>query len=100
MTVRFVLDFVAPAGFSNRQVKIPASSAQVFLMIMVDEVSSLSKEISLLALSWKVYLNHLTTGIGLASNSTLNLAAWPSWAETGSKDLVKIGAMKFGCKKN
>ena len=37
--VRLVLDFVAPAGFSMRHVKIPESSGHVLLMIKVDELS-------------------------------------------------------------
>merc|ERR1711997_380062 len=93
MTVRLVLDLTAPAGFSTKQVNIPASSIQVFRIIIVEEVALLSIDISSLFFNWKVYRSHFTTGIGLASNSTLNVAASVSRTATGSRDLVKIGAI-------
>ena len=96
MIVRLVLDFVAPAGFSRIHVKIPESSRHVLLMISVDELSSESSIVkSSPLLSGNVYLIHLTTGLGLASNSTLKIAFWFSSAHTGSNGFVKMGAMKF-----
>ena len=96
MMVRLVLDFVAPAGFSRIHVKIPESSRHVLLMIRVDALSSDSSiVISSPLLSGNVYLIHLTTGLGLASNSTLKIAFWFSSTHTGSNGLVKMGAMKL-----
>lgn len=94
-TVKLVLDFVAPAGFSNKQVNIPPSSVQAFLIVIVEQVSWLSIMISSQFFISNVYLNHFTTGAGLASNSTLKTAGSFSLTTTGSKDFVNNGAMKL-----